>query len=268
MCFSAIIQREKALIERNYQACTDVEAFEKFHTLSEQSPKLFKPIDKNEKIFSGYYAPVITMKNAQRVIIPMRYGVHPQDNARFPGTEITYNARSDNLHSRFWQNAFMINHGLVIIKGFYEWVEVRSLVRSGKVSLDEITSLFQQQSEKRKAQILKAGKKYAPTKTETAPAIDRKIIIRFMPENRDELVVPVIYNYSLQPEKSPFPGFAIITGEPNPEIQNAGHNRMPVCLSHETFEEWLKPEKHTPQSAAKLLQNPAKEYFNVFIENE
>ena len=89
-----------------------------------------------------------------------------------------------------------------------------------------------------------------------------------MPENKDELVVPVIYNYSLLTEKSPFPGFAIITGEPNPEIQNAGHNRMPVCLSSETFEDWLRPEKHTPQSAAKLLQNPMREYFNVFIENE
>ncbi len=82
------------------------------------------PLDRDARIFPGHYAPVMIMKNGQRLIVPMRY------QCRLPGwTEAmekqkpgTYNARRDNL-DKAWRKLFGFQHGLMVITRFYENVE-------------------------------------------------------------------------------------------------------------------------------------------------
>lgn len=83
-----------------------------------------EPKDRDSRIFSGVYAPVIVSEGGRLVIKPMRYqcrlaGKPANYDQRFPGT---YNARRDSLE-KFWAPAFGHTHGLMVVDTFYENVE-------------------------------------------------------------------------------------------------------------------------------------------------
>jgi putative SOS response-associated peptidase YedK len=78
----------------------------------------------DERIFPGYYAPVIVMENGQRVVKPMRYQCRPAGSPafydrKFPGT---YNARRDSLGG-FWRDLFGFSHGVLVVSAFFENVD-------------------------------------------------------------------------------------------------------------------------------------------------
>lgn len=78
-------------------------------------------LGKDSRIFPGYYAPVMTEENGQRVIVPMRYqcripGWTEATERKYPGT---YNARLDKLESS-WAALFGYRHGLALVHRFYE----------------------------------------------------------------------------------------------------------------------------------------------------
>jgi hypothetical protein len=67
------------------------------------------------------YAPVMVMKNGQRVIKPMRYQCRPAGkpklyDTKFPGT---YNARRDNLDG-FWRDLFGYSHRVMVANASLE----------------------------------------------------------------------------------------------------------------------------------------------------
>jgi putative SOS response-associated peptidase YedK len=79
---------------------------------------------KDDRIFPGGYAPVLTEEDGRRILRPMRYqcrlaGQPAGWDARYPGT---YNARRDSLGG-FWREQFGRHHALVVIERFYENVE-------------------------------------------------------------------------------------------------------------------------------------------------
>lgn len=234
VCFSVYVRTDFEKLEADYSANANIDKWNKL------SAKGYKLPDQDNRIFSQYHAPVIANFGNKRVIEPMRYSCYAPSYMTEQQVKklSTFNARRDSLQKRFWSEAFGINHGIIILKGFYEWVAVKDLVKSGGVSLEQVQKSFAQESQERKNKILSQGKKYAPTKTELKDPMLRNIVIEFKPLSGEDLIVPVIYNRNQ--DGNDF-GFAIITDEPTPEILAAGHDRMPIHLSKDKMEDWLNP---------------------------
>ncbi len=258
MCFSVYVRKDFENLEIEFEAEAN---FGKWNRLIVTRAKL---PDEDSRIFANYYAPVITYIDNKKVIEPMRYSCYsPSYMTEAQVKKLsTFNARRDSLKKRFWSEAFHVNHGIIILKGFYEWVAVKDLVKTGVITIEQIREKFQQESEERKQKILAQGKKYAPTKTELKDAMFRNIVIEFKPNTSEDLIVPVIYNKNKDGTDY---GFAIVTDEPTLEIQAAGHDRMPITLSRDVIEDWLYPEGKSFQHLDSLFDVREKEKFNYKI---
>jgi putative SOS response-associated peptidase YedK len=80
--------------------------------------------DSDSRIYPGWYAPVMIVRDGRRIVVPMRYrcrlpGWTEQIEREKPGT---YNARRDNL-KRVWGKLFGYSHGIMIVNRFYENVD-------------------------------------------------------------------------------------------------------------------------------------------------
>ena len=257
MCYSALVIQDLKYLGRRYGAIAVREQIASYEEASVGDSKIFPAL--KERIYPGYYAPVIFKRNGELVTEVMRYGAYPPAHIKDPGRYSSFNARRDNLTSSFWGNAFLKHHGVVVLKGFYEWVAVKDLLSAGVVALKAVEAEFANQSQFRKEKILASGKKWKPTPTESKPAIDRQIIIEFKPEDGDDLLVPVIFSYNQHPQAEgvhlPNAGFAVITDDPTPEIQSAGHDRCPVILDVQDIKTWLDFEKTNAENLQLFLRN-------------
>jgi putative SOS response-associated peptidase YedK len=238
-----MVRRDLEYLGRSYGAHWVREQVDDYLKAVAKDPKLFPPPE--ERIFPGHYAPVIAYddKLEGRKISLMRYGAYATEsveNATRGRKYTTFNARRDNLTSRFWSQAFMRHHGLVVVSGFFEWVAVRDLLQAGRVPLQQIAAEFDRLRAERKAKVLAQGKKYKPTATELKKPEERQVVIQFQPSDGQDLVVPVIFSFGKLPDGQWSAGFAIITDDPPEEIQAAGHDRCPVVLEPAASEDWLR----------------------------
>lgn len=237
-----MVERDLDKLKFNYGAEIDEEAFGALQSRLESDPKV-KVASGDHRIFPGYYAPVIILHHLCKSIVPMRYSAyHPSylSPAAAKGLS-TFNARKDSLDKRFWSEAFGVGHGFVVTYAFYEWVPVRQLLKAGKVTMEQVVNEFNRQAEERRQNWLAKGKdlaKIKPTKTERKNPLERDIMVMFKPVSGHAMLLPVIYSCHKTHDDR---GFAIITDEPNPEIRLAGHDRMPISLSHDSIEAWLNP---------------------------
>jgi putative SOS response-associated peptidase YedK len=74
-------------------------------------------------------------------------------------------------------------------------------------------------------------------------------IIYFEPDNKELMWSAAIFEKSQKEEKTLW-SFAAITDEPPPEVAATGHDRCPVFIAEDHFQQWLSPEK---TSATELL---------------
>ncbi|MCO4795582.1 MAG: SOS response-associated peptidase family protein, partial [Bacteriovoracaceae bacterium] len=132
MCFSVQIDRNLNRVANRFGAEVHREAFLRFNELKEQSPKIYKAPDEQNRIFPNYHAPIILKANGKRILKPMRYRVRPQGSSEeVPSKYNLFNARIDALESRkTWQPLFMSTHCLFPFTNFFEWV-----VHEGKKKL-------------------------------------------------------------------------------------------------------------------------------------
>ncbi len=85
-----------------------------------------RPDADDYRIFPGSYAPIIVMRDGQRVMIPARYLLRQPGAPAFMDRKLSgnYNARRDNL-TRFWRKEFGVTHAVMVIKSFYENVAAK-----------------------------------------------------------------------------------------------------------------------------------------------
>ena len=257
MCYSAMIQKDLEYLHKNYGAnylVDEIESYENFH---QQDPKKFPRF--SSRIYPGYYAPAIHMdpKGDRRSLKLMRYSTGlPSFMDQSSKNYTSFNARLDNLDSKFWSEAFLSIHGVLVIKSFFEWVTVKDLLSAGVVKIDQVKADFEQQSAKRKAKLLAQGKVYKPTKTETMDARFRKTMIQFKPAAiEQDLLVPVIISKFGDGDETQH-GFALITDDPPKEIAAAGHDRCPIILKESAVDDWISMGKK------------AKEYKDILNQRE
>lgn len=257
MCYSPMVNKALKDLSRDFGVEVDSNAFDAYSRLSRIDPRQF-PDMANEQIFPGHYAPVITSDSLQ----PMRFSAWPPSNAinRLAEKRInytTYNARLENLGSPFWLSCPGLSTGVVKIKSFLEWVNVRDLIADGKISLAVIEKRFEEKLEARKKDVLRSGKKFSMTATEKKAPIDRKVTIRIKPQTDDgEIYTPVLISRNIMsdltdPDGMPTTGltggFAIITAPAPDEIRCAGHDRCPVHVSRDVAFNWLSDKSCDPR---------------------
>lgn len=196
------------------------------------------PPDGTGRIWPGYFAPVLIRdhETGEKLIVPMRYrcrlpGWTEQDEKAKPGT---YNARRDKL-STVWRKLFGYNHGIVGVSHFFESVSLHRL----------------QQRD------LAPGER------------DVSVEIEFTPEPAQDLYLACLWRYVEDtPEQPGFYTFAIITRDPPPEVQAAGHDRCVIAIRKENVEAWLNPDPHHLQQMYDILDNPVDAYYAHELVNK
>lgn len=72
----------------------------------------------------------------------------------------------------------------------------------------------------------------------------KKQLINFYPRNKEMMWAPCLWDsWQSKNGKFSFKSFAIITNEPAPEVESMGHDRCPIFLDEQFFDDWLSPEK-------------------------
>lgn len=74
--------------------------------------------------------------------------------------------------------------------------------------------------------------------------------------------VPVLFDYFQSPDLS-FYSCALITKEPPPEVEAAGHDRCPIFIRPDLIDQWLRPESHNKADLYSLLEKPHETYYSV-----
>lgn len=90
----------------------------------------------------------------------------------------------------------------------------------------------------------------------------KKKVIQFSPRDQSLLWAPALYDSWPGNDDTPgFESFAIITGDPPPEVEAAGHDRCPIFLSRERIDDWLAPEGRTKEDGYRILSELEPVYY-------
>ena len=116
MCYSALVKSDLKKLESQFGAEAVKELWDWVYETHKSDPKKIKLPGSDHRIFPKYIAPAMYQKDNKIVIEPMRYSV-PTPSFIDPKINkyTTFNARFDNLDSRFWSEAFMVHHGFIVL---------------------------------------------------------------------------------------------------------------------------------------------------------
>jgi len=185
-----------------------------------------KPRD--ERIFPGWYAPVIVMENGQRVVKPMRYQCRPAGKPAFYDTKYpgTYNARKDNLEG-FWKGLYGYSHGIMWASAFFENVARHTM-------------------EHRE---LAEGEK------------EENVILEFKARGMDDMLVACLWSKWVGEDGAELLSFAAITDEPPEEVRAAGHDRCIIPIKPEHVDAWLSPNPANLAVQYAILDDRERPYY-------
>lgn len=121
MCFSVKIERNINKLAKELALPIDTNYLEKVVSASKTNPKFYKLPDENDRIYPGYFSPVIISTKHGPLITVMRYRLTPHfsDGPDYCNIDRktgkkkilpTYNARTDSLKTRkAWKNIYETN---------------------------------------------------------------------------------------------------------------------------------------------------------------
>ena len=187
-----------------------------------------QPIDRDARIFPGWYAPVMVWEQGRRVIKPMRYQCRPAGkpvvyDTRYPGC---YNARRDNLEG-FWKGQFGVSHGLLLVRAFYENVS-RHQAEGRALGVDES---------------------------------EQNVILEFRPQSGQDMLVACLWSHWTGADAPELLSFAAITDTPPPEVAAAGHDRCIIPIRHEHIDAWLNPAPGNLAAMQAILDDRERPYY-------
>ncbi len=222
MCYSVLVEQDLKNISQNLGAAVAEKSFEYYKHLTILDPKRFKPMRDNQRIYPGYFLPVVVNYNGEKVIFPMRYRIRPFGSEKEVPTRYNmFNARLDSLDKReTWQRLFRKKHGIIPLKAFYEWVIDANTGKKNVV-------------------------KFSPKGHE----------IMYVPVLWDEY-------HAREEETGNFRSCAIITTEPTEEVMAAGHDRCPIFLPSTNFEQWLNPNALNESEVFSILKQKENVYYD------
>lgn len=167
-------------------------------------------VEWERRIFPLQYMSMVGLdENGELVARPVRYlmrprGQSPDFDRKYNGC---YNARLDSLGSvPWWKESFGRRHGLIVVRKFFENVAVTDYSKKFKL----------------------VGE---PSKN---------IVLSFEPETGEDMLIPTLWDAWTDGREILYSA-ALITDDPAPEIAETGHNRMPIFLTDEAAQKWLRP---------------------------
>ena len=186
-------------------------------------------MDRDSRIFPGFYAPVMVMDKGRRVIKPMRYQCRPAGKPAFYDTKYpgTYNARRNNLEG-FWKGLFGCTHGIVVINAFYENVN-RHRAEGRGIGTDEAVE---------------------------------NVVLEFKPRPSQDMLVACLWSRWTTPGQPDLLSFAAITDEPPAEVAAAGHDRCIVPIRPEHVDAWLDPDPLNLAAQHAILYDRARPVYD------
>ena len=186
-------------------------------------------MDRDSRIFPGFYAPVMVMDKGRRVIKPMRYQCRPAGKPAFYDTKYpgTYNARRNNLEG-FWKGLFGCTHGIVVINAFYENVN-RHRAEGRGIGTDEAVE---------------------------------NVVLEFKPRPSQDMLVACLWSRWTTPGQPDLLSFAAITDEPPAEVAAAGHDRCIVPIRPEHVDAWLDPDPLNLAAQHAILDDRARPVYD------
>lgn len=184
-------------------------------------------LDRDSRIFPGYYLPLMIWEEGRRVIKPMRYQCRPAGkpafyDVKFPGT---YNARRDNLEG-FWKNQFGHSHGIIVVNAFYENVNRHKV----------------------------EGRELAPGEKE------ENVVLEFRPRPTQDMLVACLWS-KWTGDGEDLLSFAAITDEPPEEVAAAGHDRCIVPIQPRNIDAWLNPDPKDLGALYAILDDRERPYY-------
>lgn len=176
------------------------------------------------------YAPVIAETDEGRTLTAMRYhcrlaGKTAAMDRQLPGL---YNARADSLQN-WWSPVFGRRHALFLLKGFRENVKRHSM----------------------------EGRELRPGEEA------ENIVLEFQPRDHHDMLVPCVWDRWEQGGEV-LHSFALITDEPPPEVDAAGHDRCPINLTRSAAEAWLTPQGRSATELFDILGQRQRPYYEHF----
>lgn len=143
-----------------------------------------------------------------------------------------YVLRRSSLGGDMWaEHMLASNHGLIVVKGYSEWVSLGLLVSQGLIPMHEAHCAFN---------------RFATPQAFGSRAGDRLVLANFGPESGGSLLVPVLFDVrrDLQtaPESPIRHEFAVVSDEAVAHL-HFGAAHAPVCLTAEAAMEWLCTEE-------------------------
>ena len=95
----------------------------------------------------------------------------------------------------------------------------------------------------------------------------RKKLITFIPEGRDIMWAPALYDsWASHDGTIEFSSFAIITDDPPAEVSEQGHDRCPIFLREDLIDTWLRPTVSTKVELMKILKQKETVYYEHSYE--
>ena len=176
-----------------------------------------------ERIYPLHYMSMLCLDdNGEKVIRPVRYLMRPHNkdekfDVAFNGC---YNARFDGLESvPWWKDSLSKRHGIILVKQFYENVEIKKYLEHNSLPASE--------------------------------EIGDNLVLCFKPSDREYMVIPTLWDKWENDGKTLYSA-ALITDEPAPEVNAAGHDRTPIFLKEEAIDDWLTVGK-SPSELRRVL---------------
>lgn len=189
-------------------------------------------LERDSRIFPGYYAPVLIREQGRLVVKPMRYqcrvaGKPASYDVKYPGT---YNARRDSLE-KYWKDLFGHTHGILVMSAFYENVD-RHRVEGRE---------------------LKPGEK------------PENVILEFKPDPPHTMYAACLWSHwtgtGNAQDEADLLSFALITDEPPPEVAAAGHDRCIIPIKQEHIAAWLNPDPRNLEALYAILDDRERPYY-------
>ncbi len=207
----------------NFKMCVQFMSSKTLQELAvEYSAEVPKVFEWKPHVFPRYLAPVLIKRKGVRQIVPMNFGLIPHFEMNAKPKMVFHNARSETVSEKAsFKKAYLENRCLVPIQSFFEYIWEK----------DPVT-------EKEKSHV-----------------------VRFFPKPEEPLAAAAIWSLWRHPESGVVTAnFSVITRDPPEYILKTGHDRCPLFLKPESFEEWLNPDLNNPEKLDHFLRTERAEY--------
>lgn len=223
MCFSTELEKRDR-VAAYFEAQIDQLSFDKFVEFKNSHEKEFKMVGDDLRVFPNYVGYTIVSDQGKRVIRPMRYQLLPHF-----AKESRYTRTNPKTGRQVQISTF--NARVDSLEKRHAWKNV-----FGTKHCLAVHKRFFEYVEH--------------------PETKKSALISFTGKGYDLLWSAGLWDRWESPDgKYYIDSYAMITLDPVPEIENAGHDRMPAMIEKELIDSWLNPEGESRQELYEILDH-------------